>query len=74
MKKVGEETVTTEYGKIPCLKLEAQTEYDGEYAKKGKMEIWLSNDGDRHIVQFSGEVKFGKIKGTTVSYKNVNKK
>lgn len=52
----------SEYGKIACIKIEPQAEFDGLFLRRGKVLFWISKHKHRMITCIEAKVAVGKIK------------
>ena len=58
----GRETIKSEIGKVPCIKVEPVLDGDGIFNSKGRIFIWLTDDERRIPVLMECEIALGSIK------------
>ena len=58
----GRETIKSEIGKVPCIKVEPVLDGDGIFNSKGRIFIWLTDDDRRIPVLMECEIALGSIK------------
>jgi hypothetical protein len=59
----GVEKVKLEhYGQVESLKLNPEAAFQGVFVRKGKMEVWLSNDNRRIITKLLLETPFANVR------------
>ena len=61
---IGDETreKTKRYGKVKCLKMVPEAKFEGLFVRKGKMDLWISNDERRMMVKMVVDTPFANVK------------
>lgn len=62
VKVVAKEKIKLGIGEFSTIKLELMTKYTGDLAKKGPIDIWLSDDDKRILLMAKAVVNIGSIK------------
>lgn len=73
VKVVSREKIKIGIGEFNAVKLELMTKYNGDLAKKGPIDIWLSDDEKRMVLLAKANVKIGSIKLELSEYYNDGK-
>lgn len=72
MKKTGTEKLgMDDFAEIPTFKVEPNTEYLSGFVKKGKMEVWVSDDAFRIPVRVESKLSVGTVCAVLVDVEGV---
>ena len=53
---------TKKYGKVSCLETVPEAKFEGLFVRKGKMDLWLSDDDRRLMVKMVVDTPFANVK------------
>lgn len=67
-KYVGKETITTDLGKVKCIKLQPKLVVDRVFKDDDDMIIWISDDKNKIPVRVQSAIQVGTIKVDITSY------
>lgn len=67
----GKETISTEFGKIPCVKLNPTSDPNKLFNGKSAITMWFSDDDNRILVLISIDVFIGSFKIDLAEYENL---
>jgi len=69
VKVIGKEMVSIGLGKFSSIKVEIISKYSGDFAKKGSVFAWFSDDEHRALLSAKAEVKIGSIQAELAEYR-----
>jgi hypothetical protein len=70
-KYMGKETISTDIGKIRCIKLRPQLVVDRVFKDEDDMTVWVTDDANRVPVRVQTDIWVGSLKVDLVNYKNL---
>lgn len=70
-KYLGKETISTDMGKIRCIKLRPQLVVDRVFKDEDDMTVWVSDDANHLPVRVQTDIFVGSLKVDLVNYKNL---
>jgi hypothetical protein len=68
---MGKETISTDIGKIRCIKLRPQLVVDRVFKDEDDMTVWVTDDANRVPVRVQTDIWVGSLKVDLVNYKNL---
>jgi len=71
VKYVGKEEITTDLGKVACIKLKPQLVVDRVFKDQDAMTVWVSDDENHIPVRIQTDIYVGALKVDLTSYKNL---
>lgn len=70
-KYLGKETISSDVGKIRCIKLRPQLVVDRVFKDEDGMTVWVSDDANHLPVRVQTDIWVGSLKLDLVGYKNI---
>ena len=67
-KYIGKETISTDLGKIKCIKLKPKLVVDRVFKDDDDMIIWISDDKNKIPVRVQSAIQVGTVKADITSY------
>jgi hypothetical protein len=64
----GRETVETDAGRFPAVKVRVPTGFTGKFSEKNPTHIWFTDDARRIVVQITTDFAVGHAKATLAAY------
>ncbi|MFL5753790.1 MAG: DUF3108 domain-containing protein [Bacteroidia bacterium] len=71
IKYVGKETISTELGKIRCIKFRPIVQKGRIFKKEEDLNVWISDDKNHVPIRAQAKVMIGSIKMDILSHKNL---
>lgn len=68
---LGKETISTEIGKIKCLKFSPKVQVGRVFKNEDDLTIWVSDDKNHLLIKVELEIWVGSIDATITSAKNI---
>ena len=66
---VGKETLTTPAGVFDTVRLRVFPRVEGQLKPQGDVELWVSDDAYRTMIQFRAKIRVGAIRGVLQEYR-----
>jgi hypothetical protein len=71
IKYVGKETITTDVGKVRCLKFRPIVQKGRVFKKEEDLNVWISDDKNHIPIRAQANVLVGSVKMDIISYTNL---
>lgn len=71
MKFLGNETLTTRFGKIKCLKFRPYVQSGRVFREKESVTIWITDDENKIPIRLQADLAIGSIKMDLNNFKNI---
>lgn len=68
---LGKETLSTDLGKVKCIKLRPKLVVDRVFKSSNDMTVWISDDLNKIPVRVQSAIKVGSLKVDITSYENL---
>lgn len=68
---LGRETISTDLGKVKCIKLRPKLVVDRVFKSSNDMTVWISDDANKIPVRVQSEIKVGSLKVDITGYENL---
>jgi hypothetical protein len=65
---LGKETLSTDIGKVRCIKLRPKLVVDRVFKSENDMTIWISDDDNKIPIRVQSAIKVGNIKVDITKY------
>lgn len=70
-KFIGRETLSTDIGKVRCIKLRPKLVVDRVFKEDDDMTIWISDDKNKIPIRVESAIKVGSVKVDITAYENL---
>lgn len=71
MKFLGKESLSTKFGKVPCMKFRPYVQSGRVFREQESVTLWITDDGNKIPIRLQADLAIGSIKVDLEKFKNL---